>query len=393
MKNILIGICGGIAAYKATNIVSAFRKLGYNVKVIMTENAQKIITPLAFEALSKNKVITDMWESNTNIDVEHISVSDWADIVLIVPATYNIIGKIANGIADDMLSTVISATKKPVFFALAMNEKMYLNPILKENIQKLKKYNYSFIEADEGFLACNVNSIGRLKNENEIVNIIVNFLNDENRKPLLNKNILITAGPTREPLDPIRFFSNNSTGKMGYSLAIEATKMGANVTIISGPVNLANPEGINVIKVQTAQEMYEKVMENHQKQDIIIATAAVADYRPEIVYDKKIKKGDNFTVNFVRNKDILFELGKIKKDNLLIGFAAESENLIQNAKNKLLKKNLDMIVANFVDNFGSNENEITIIGKNFEKSFEKLDKEIVARKILETILERFFECD
>ncbi len=393
MKNILIGICGGIAAYKATNIVSAFRKLGYNVKVIMTENAQKIITPLAFEALSKNKVITDMWESNTNIDVEHISVSDWADIVLIVPATYNIIGKIANGIADDMLSTVISATKKPVFFALAMNEKMYLNPILKENIQKLKKYNYSFIEADEGFLACNVNSIGRLKNENEIVNIIVNFLNDENRKPLLNKNILITAGPTREPLDPIRFFSNNSTGKMGYSLAIEATKMGANVTIISGPVNLANPEGINVIKVQTAQEMYEKVMENHQKQDIIIATAAVADYRPEIVYDKKIKKGDNFTVNFVRNKDILFELGKIKKDNLLIGFAAESENLIQNAKNKLLKKNLDMIVANFVDNFGSNENEITIIGKNFEKSFEKLDKEIVARKILETILERFFKCD
>lgn len=393
MKNILIGICGGIAAYKATNIVSAFRKLGYNVKVIMTENAQKIITPLAFEALSKNKVITDMWESNTNIDVEHISVSDWADIVLIVPATYNIIGKIANGIADDMLSTVISATKKPVFFALAMNEKMYLNPILKENIQKLKKYNYSFIEADEGFLACNVNSIGRLKNENEIVNIIVNFLNDENRKPLLNKNILITAGPTREPLDPIRFFSNNSTGKMGYSLAIEATKMGANVTIISGPVNLANPEGINVIKVQTAQEMYEKVMENHQKQDIIIATAAVADYRPEIVYDKKIKKGDNFTVNFVRNKDILFELGKIKKDNLLIGFAAESENLIQNAKNKLLKKNLDMIVANFVDNFGSNENEITIIGKNFEKNFEKLDKEIVARKILETILERFFKCD
>lgn len=393
MKNILIGICGGIAAYKATNIVSAFRKLGYNVKVIMTENAQKIITPLAFEALSKNKVITDMWESNTNIDVEHISVSDWADIVLIVPATYNIIGKIANGIADDMLSTVISATKKPVFFALAMNEKMYLNPILKENIQKLKKYNYSFIEADEGFLACNVNSIGRLKNENEIVNIIVNFLNDENKKPLLNKNILITAGPTREPLDPIRFFSNSSTGKMGYSLAIEATKMGANVTIISGPVNLANPEGINVIKVQTAQEMYEKVMENHQKQDIIIATAAVADYRPEIVYDKKIKKGDNFTVNFVRNKDILFELGKIKKDNLLIGFAAESENLIQNAKNKLLKKNLDMIVANFVDNFGSNENEITIIGKSFEKNFEKLDKEIVARKILETILEKFFECD
>lgn len=393
MKNILIGISGGIAAYKATNIVSAFRKLGYNVKVIMTENAQKIITPLAFEALSKNKVITDMWESNTNIDVEHISVSDWADIVLIVPATYNIIGKIANGIADDMLSTVISATKKPVFFALAMNEKMYLNPILKENIQKLKKYNYSFIEADEGFLACNVNSIGRLKNENEIVNIIVNFLNDENKKPLLNKNILITAGPTREPLDPIRFFSNSSTGKMGYSLAIEATKMGANVTIISGPVNLANPEGINVIKVQTAQEMYEKVMENHQKQDIIIATAAVADYRPEIVYDKKIKKGDNFTVNFVRNKDILFELGKIKKDNLLIGFAAESENLIQNAKNKLLKKNLDMIVANFVDNFGSNENEITIIGKSFEKNFEKLDKEIVARKILETILERFFECD
>ena len=393
MKNILIGVSGGIAAYKAANIVSGLRKRGYDVKVVMTENAAKIITPLAFESLSKHDVAVDMWERNFNVNVEHIALADWADLILVVPATYNIVGKVAGGIADDMLSTVISAFDKTVYFALAMNVKMYENPILAENIKKLKKYGYKFIEADEGLLACNVNAKGRLKNEQEIMEIITRELEDHGKntddKPLAGKKVLITAGRTEEPLDPIRYFSNRSTGKMGYFLGEEAEKLGAEVTIISGPVNIEEPEHVNVIKVRTAEEMYRKVMEHETDQDIIIAAAAVADYRPEYTSDKKIKKGDTLTVNFVRNKDILLELGKIKKNKILVGFAAESENLIENAKGKLLKKNLNMIVANSVDNFGTDDNKITVIGKDFETDFEKMEKKRAAAEIWKLIKEKF----
>lgn len=391
MKNILIGVSGGIAAYKAANVVSGLRKKGYDVKVVMTENAAKIITPLAFESLSRHDVAVDMWERNTNMKVEHISLSDWADIILVVPATYNIVGKAANGIADDMLSTVISAFNKTVYFALAMNVKMYSNPILAENIEKLKKYGYKFIEADEGFLACNVNARGRLKNEQEIINIVVNELEGKEKedRPLKGKKILITAGRTEEPLDPVRYFSNKSTGKMGYSIGQEAEKMGAEVTIISGPVNIEKPDNINVIEVRTADEMYQEVMKYEKDQDIIIASAAVADYRPEVVADKKIKKTDTLTVNFIRNKDILMELGKIKKEKILVGFAAESENLIENAKEKRRKKNLDMIVANSVDNFGTDDNKVTFIGEDFETDLERMDKIKVAREILDVIKKKF----
>lgn len=393
MKNILIGVSGGIAAYKAANIVSGLRKRGYDVKVVMTENAAKIITPLAFESLSKHDVAVDMWERNFNVNVEHIALADWADIILVAPATYNIVGKVAGGIADDMLSTVISAFNKTVYFALAMNVRMYENPILAENIKKLKKYGYKFIEADEGLLACNVNAKGRLKNEQEIIEIISKELEETEKistdKPLAGKKVLITAGRTEEPLDPIRYFSNRSTGKMGYSLGEEAEKLGADVTIVSGPTNIDKPDRVNIVEVRTAEEMYGEVMKYEAEQDIIIAAAAVADYKPEYTADKKIKKGDMLTVNFIRNKDILLELGKIKKDKILVGFAAESENLIENAKEKLQKKNLDMIVVNSVDNFGTDDNTITLLGKDFETDFEKMEKKKVSKEIWKTIKEKF----
>ena len=393
MKNILIGVSGGIAAYKAANIVSGLRKRGYDVKVVMTENAAKIITPLAFESLSKHDVAVDMWERNFNVNVEHIALADWADIILVAPATYNIVGKVAGGIADDMLSTVISAFNKTVYFALAMNVRMYENPILAENIKKLKKYGYKFIEADEGLLACNVNAKGRLKNEQEIIKIISKELEETEKistdKPLAGKKVLITAGRTEEPLDPIRYFSNRSTGKMGYSLGEEAEKLGADVTIVSGPTNIDKPDRVNIVEVRTAEEMYGEVMKYEAEQDIIIAAAAVADYRPEYTADKKIKKGDMLTVNFIRNKDILLELGKTKKDKILVGFAAESENLIENAKEKLQKKNLDMIVVNSVDNFGTDDNTITLLGKDFETDFEKMEKKKVSKEIWKTIEEKF----
>ena len=393
MKNILIGVSGGIAAYKAANIVSGLRKRGYDVKVVMTENAAKIITPLAFESLSKHDVAVDMWERNFNVNVEHIALADWADIILVAPATYNIVGKVAGGIADDMLSTVISAFNKTVYFALAMNVRMYENPILAENIKKLKKYGYKFIEADEGLLACNVNAKGRLKNEQEIIEIISKELEETEKvstdKPLAGKKVLITAGRTEEPLDPIRYFSNRSTGKMGYFLGEEAEKLGADVTIVSGPTNIDKPDRVNIVEVRTAEEMYGEVMKYEAEQDIIIAAAAVADYRPEYTADKKIKKGDMLTVNFIRNKDILLELGKIKKDKILVGFAAESENLIENAKEKLQKKNLDMIVVNSVDNFGTDDNTITLLGKDFETAFEKMEKKKVSKEIWKPIKEKF----
>ncbi len=400
MKNILIGISGGIAAYKATNIVSSLRKKGYDVKVIMTENAAKIISPLAFESLSRNSVVVDMWEKNSNVNVEHISLADWADIILVAPATYNIVGKVACGIADDMLTTVISAAKKTVYFALAMNVNMYENPILKENIKKLETYGYKFIEADEGFLACNVNAKGRLKNEEEIVEIILKDLNNdiefdnkinEEEKPLCGKKVLITAGRTEEPIDPIRYFSNKSTGKMGYSLAEAAEKLGAEVTVISGPVEIPAPDNVKIIKVRTAREMYNRTMGNFKDQDIIIATAAVADFRPEYVSDNKIKKGEDLIVKFVKNPDILLELGKAKKDNVLIGFAAESENLLENAKGKLERKNLDMIVANSVDYFGTEKNKVYLLGKSFNIEMSEMKKEDLAVEIWNIIQEKFLK--
>ncbi len=372
MKNILVGVTGGIAAYKSAGIVSLLKKKGYNVKVVMTENATKIIGPLTLETLSRNKIYVDMWDSNPHYEVEHISLADWADVVLIAPATYNIIGKVANGIADDMLTTILSAVsvRKSVFFALAMNVNMYENPILKENIDKLKSFGYRFIDAEEGLLACNYSAKGRMSEPENIVDEIERysiFSKFENFDTALKgKKILITSGRTKENIDPIRYLSNNSSGKMGYSLAQAAIDMGAEVTLISGPTDLKAPNGLkNFISVESALEMYEKVDEYFKDTDIFIACAAVADYRPKEYKKEKIKKSDSdFVIELVRNLDILLEMSRKKEKQLLVGFAAETNNIKENALKKLENKKLDIIVSNNAYVMGSDENVIEIIRKD-----------------------------
>ena len=372
MKNILVGVTGGIAAYKSAGIVSLLKKKGYNVKVVMTENATKIIGPLTLETLSRNRIYVDMWDSNPHYEVEHISLADWADMVLIAPATYNIIGKVANGIADDMLTTILSAVsvRKPVFFALAMNVNMYENPILKENINKLSSFGYRFIDAEEGLLACNYSAKGRMSEPEDIVDEIERysiFSKIENFDTVLKgKKILITSGRTKENIDPIRYLSNNSSGKMGYSIAQAAADLGAEVTLISGPTDLKAPNGLkNFISVESALEMYEKVDEYFKNTDIFIACAAVADYRPKEYKKEKIKKSDSdLVIELVRNHDILLEMSRKKEKQLLVGFAAETNDIKENALKKLEKKNLDIIVANNASVMGSDENVIEIIKKD-----------------------------
>ncbi|WP_321328652.1 bifunctional phosphopantothenoylcysteine decarboxylase/phosphopantothenate--cysteine ligase CoaBC [uncultured Ilyobacter sp.] len=386
-KNVLLGVTGGIAAYKAANIISLLKKSGCNVRVIMTKSATEIITPLTLETLARDRVIVDMWEKKPNLEVEHISFGEWADVVLIAPATYNMVGKVANGIADDMLSTVISATKAPVYFALAMNVNMYENPILKDNINKLKKYGYKFIEADEGFLACNVNAKGRLKKEEDIVDIIKNQLNPLERS-LEGKKILITAGRTEEAVDPVRYLSNRSTGQMGYSLASAAVQLGAGVTLVSGPTNIPVPEGLqNFLQVRSAQEMFDTVMEYYDSQDAAIACAAVADYKIKEYSQHKIKKKDGDMILVLdRNPDILYEMGQRKNKQFLIGFAAESENLIENATRKLQKKNLDLIVGNLVTYMQSSNNQVTLLKKDGSKTeLLEMKKQELAFNILKEI--------
>ena len=372
MKNILVGVTGGIAAFKSASIVSLPKKRGYNVKVVMTRNATNIIGPLTLETLSRNRIYVDMWDTNPHYEVEHISLADWADMVLIAPATYNIIGKVANGIADDMLTTILSAisVRKPVFFALAMNVNMYENPILKENIDKLKSYGYRFIEAEEGLLACNYVAKGRMSEPEDIVEEIERYniySKIENYKTTLKgKKILITSGRTKENIDPIRYLSNNSSGKMGYCLAQAAVDLGAEVTLISGPTNLEIPKGLeSFISVESAIEMYDKVDSFFKNTDIFIACAAVADYRPKEYKKEKIKKSDSdLIIELVRNPDILFEMGKKKDRQLLVGFAAETNDIKENALKKLEKKNLDLIVANNASTMGRDNNTIEIIKKD-----------------------------
>ncbi|ASQ29534.1 bifunctional 4'-phosphopantothenoylcysteine decarboxylase/phosphopantothenoylcysteine synthetase [Borrelia miyamotoi] len=385
-KNILIGVCGGIAAYKSAYIISNLVKMGYNVKVIMTDNATKFITPLTLEIVSQNRVIKSLWDT-THEEVEHINLARWANLILIIPATYNIISKIASGIADDALSTIISASSIPVYFAVAMNNIMYQNPILKENIEKLKKYNYKFIEPEEGFLACSLNAIGRLKSENDILNIISKELDP--KLPLKGKKILITASRTEEALDPIRYFSNKSTGQMGFTLGIEARDLGADVTIITGPSDEKTPYGINVIRIKTASEMYKEAINIYQEFDVIIAAAAVADFRPKKVYDLKIKKNTmkDLNIKFIQNPDIIKHIGKNKtKNQVVIGFCAQKDEiLIKQAKEKLKTKNLDYIIANDLKYFGSRLNKIYIIDQNSIKELPEVSKKETAKEILKIL--------
>lgn len=388
MKNILLCVTGGIAGYKSANIVSKLKKKGYEVKVVMTENATKIITPLTMETLSRNKVYIDMWDTNRSYEVEHIALGQWADVILVAPATYNIVGKVANGIADDLLSTIIAGFNKKVYFALAMNVNMYNNPILLENIEKLRRFGYKFIEADEGFLACNVNAKGRLKDEDEIISILEED-NREVERIFEGKKILITAGRTEEALDPIRYLSNKSSGKMGYALATAGVKLGAEVILVSGPTDLEVPKNLaKFIQVRSAKEMYDEAINIFPEVDIGIACAAVADYRPKYYSNEKIKKKDgDLVIELERNPDILLEMGKMKTSQILVGFAAETQNIIENALIKLKKKNLDMIVANNARNMQSNTNVVNII-KN-----ETLIKELPEKSKEELAFDILYEID
>ena len=392
-SNVVLGVCGGIAAYKALDVVSALRKKEINVDVIMTEHAVEFVAPLAFQSLSSNQVIVDMFEEPKVWEIQHISLAKKADVILVAPATANIIGKIANGIADDMLSTTIMASKAPVIFAPAMNTNMYENPIVKQNIEKLKAFGYLFIEPTSGRLACGDEGKGKLPDPKLITEVILSKL--YSKKDMLGKKVLVTAGPTTAPIDPVRYICNHSSGKMGYAIAEEARDRGAEVTLISGPTNLQQPYGIDFISVKTNNEMLNAVLDNFDLSDIIVKCAAVADYKPEVYSDMKIKKNnDTFTLKLVQDNDILLELGKRKKEEqILIGFAAESNDLIQNARKKLDKKNLDYIVANDImsseTGFGSDDNKVSIISRDGNiVSLEKMSKREVAEEIFNTIEKR-----
>ena len=389
-KNIIVGVTGGIAAYKAVEVVSRLTKLGANVEVIMTEAATEFVKPLTFQSISHNPVRQDMFSPPKNWDVEHISLAQKADLMMLVPATANIIGKLANGIADDMLSTTVMATTAPVLIAPAMNTKMYENQIVQDNIAYLKKYDYKFVEADAGYLACGTVGKGRLPAPKEIVKqAAVQLLYNEN---LTGKKVLVTAGGTKEELDPVRYLGNHSTGKMGYNLARVAQAKGADVTLISAPTNLNKPNGVKLINIKTAEEMYQQVMKLQEEQDIIIMAAAVADYRPKNKNQQKMKKSSGkFKLELERTTDILQQLGAAKSpEQLLVGFAAETQDLLNNARKKLDKKKLDLIVANDVSGsdigFASDKNQVTVISKNEVKEIDKANKLKIAVAIFEQIM-------
>jgi phosphopantothenoylcysteine decarboxylase/phosphopantothenate--cysteine ligase len=389
-KNILVCVSGGIAAYKVVDVVSRLKKLNANVNVIMTKSATNFVAPLTFQTLSQNFVNVDMFEEPKTWEVEHISLAEKADLVLIAPATANVIGKIANGIADDMLTTVVMATKAKVIFAPSMNTHMYMNPIVKENMEKLKAYGYEFINANVGLLACGTYGEGRMAEPAEIVEYLKNSFYD---KDLKGKKIVITAGPTIEPLDPVRYMTNFSSGKMGYALAKMAKNRGGDVVLITGPTNLCPPSGVKVVNINTTREMLNAIEKEFDDCHVLIKAAAPLDYRPETVSDKKIKKGEEaLELRFVRNPDIAMHFGKIKGEKIMVGFAAETNNLIEYAKEKMAKKNFDFIVANDVSKegagFRTNTNIVNIIdksGKVFE--YPLMSKDELANIILDKVVE------
>jgi phosphopantothenoylcysteine decarboxylase/phosphopantothenate--cysteine ligase len=388
-QNIVMGVSGGIAAYKAVEVVSRLKKAGCNVNVIMTKAAAEFVTPLTFRELSGNPVVTDMWEEPKTWNVQHIALANWADVFLVAPATANIIGKIANGIADDMLTTTIMATKAPVVLAPAMNTNMYLNPVTQQNLTKLAGLSYHIIEPATGLLACGVEGPGRLPEPVVIVDKVVALLH--NCQDLRGQRILITAAGTREAIDPVRYIGNRSSGKMGYALAGVAARRGAEVILVSGPTSLPAPPGVTITRVETAAQMQAAVLAEFDTVDIVIKAAAVADYRPEQVAEQKIKKtGDTLTINLIKNPDILLELGQRKKRQILVGFAAETKDLIIHAREKLTKKNLDMIIANDVTlpgaGFNIDTNIVKIIHKNGNvEELPQLSKQQVAEIMIDKI--------
>ena len=391
-KKIVLGVTGGIAVYKAVDLVSRLRKQGCEVRVVMTEHAQQFVTPLTFKEISGNQVAVSMWSSNQEFNVEHIALANWADAFVVAPATANIIAKMAYGLADDLLSTTLLAARAPIVVCPAMNTGMYENAATQENIANLQGRGITVMPPAVGKLACGTSGAGRLPEPQEIVEFLNAFF-AKREGDLRGLKVLVTAAGTREPIDPVRFVGNRSSGKMGYAVAQMAAERGAEVLLISGPSALSIPANVKAIKVETTNEMLEACLESYDKVDIVIKAAAVADYRPRDVAEQKIKKktDDALTVVMDKNPDILKTLGAKKTHQVLVGFAAETQNLLENARDKVVKKNLDMIVANDVTAAGAGFNADTNIVKflfaNGEvRSLEQMPKVDVANCILDEAL-------
>lgn len=389
-KCIIVGITGGIAVYKICYLVSSLKKQGYDVHVLMSKEAQEFVTPLTFQTLSNNKVITDMFTIDYTPDVHHISLAKKADLFVIAPATANVIAKVANGIADDMLTTTFLASNCEKLIVPAMNTQMLMNPVTQDNIQKCKNYGMHIFESDSGYLACGDVGKGRLPEPDEIEDKIKEVMEDD--KFLAGKHILVTAGPTSEAIDPVRMITNHSTGKMGYALARAARNMGAHVTLVSGTKQIEDIRDVEMVHVTSAKDMAEAVLSRQNDMDCMILAAAVADYTPVSVADNKIHKSEGeMLIPLKRTQDILKTLGENKKDGqVLIGFSMETENMVERTKEKLVKKNCDYIVANNLKEkgagFGTDTNIVTLISKDYEKEFGILSKYDTAVKILKTCL-------
>lgn len=391
-KKILLAVTGGIAVYKAVALTSKLTQAGATVKVMMTNSAKQFVTPLSFQAISRDSVYDDTFDEKDPAKIAHIDLADWPDYIVIAPATANMIGKLANGIADDMISTtLLAATNAKIYIAPAMNVNMYNHPAVQKNMATLKQYGYEFIEPNEGYLACGYVGKGRLAEPEEIFAILEEDASMSNEQVLLGKHVLVTAGPTQEAVDPVRYFTNRSSGKMGYAIAEVAAKLGAKVTLISGPTNLNPPKNVTTINVTTAEEMYQAVIAHFSEANIVIKSAAVADYRPKHVFSGKMKKqpGD-MVIELERTTDILATLGEKKDKQFLVGFAAETDQVEQYATDKLKRKNLDLIVANDVTEAGAgfqgDTNKVILINRLGEvKRLPLMAKKEVALHLLQEV--------
>lgn len=385
-KNIILGITGGISAYKALELTRLMIKKGANIWPVMTRASREFITPLSLQTLARNPVLTNLFDIGQEARISHIELDEKADIVVVAPATANILGKVAAGIADDLLSTIIMATKAPILFAPAMNANMYENPVVEANIKRLKGLGYCFVGPEEGELACGYEGKGRLAPIEDILDAVEDCLSP---KDLKGQKVLVSAGPTREAIDPVRFISNPSSGRMGYALARVARRRGAEVVLVSGPSSLRPPRGVALTRVTTAEEMYEVAMRHYPQSTVVIMAAAVSDYRPRVTQRKKIKKEEaSLTIELERTQDILKEMGDKKRGQFLVGFALETDETLANAERKLKEKNLDIMVANDPKGFDAEASQVTIMDRaGGMEELPLLLKEEIAERVLDKVVE------
>ncbi|MFI3135040.1 bifunctional phosphopantothenoylcysteine decarboxylase/phosphopantothenate--cysteine ligase CoaBC [Staphylococcus warneri] len=398
MKHILLAVTGGIAAYKAIDLTSKLTQAGYEVRVMLSNHAQEFVTPLAFQSISKNPVYTNTFKEENPQEIQHVALGDWADVIIVAPATANTIAKLSVGIADDMITSTLLATETQTFIAPAMNVHMYENKRTQYNIEILKADGYQFIEPGDGYLACGYVAKGRMEEPLQIVSVINQYFHKQEGRvesSFNGKHALVTAGPTIEVIDPVRFVSNRSSGKMGFAIANALKKRGAHVTLVTGPTQLSDPKGIEVIHVESAEEMFQETVKRYDMQDIVVKAAAVSDYTPSEVLDHKMKKQDgDLTVKFKRTQDILKYLGEHKTNQYLVGFAAETQNIEKYAQDKLKRKNADVIISNNVGDhsigFSSDENELTMHFKNQDMINIKKGKKVeIANDILDELETRW----